>query len=54
VAEVLVENHPTPMKRIGMRDSFAESGPYLEIVKKYGMSSDHIAHAVEEVIARKR
>ena len=53
VAEVLVENDPVPMKRIGMRDSFAESGPYLEIVKKYGMSADHIAAAVEEVIARK-
>jgi len=53
VAEVLVENNPVPMKRIGMRDSFAESGPYLEIVKKYGMSADHIAAAVEEVIARK-
>jgi len=53
VAEVLVENYPVPMKRIGMRDSFAESGPYLEIVKKYGMSAEHIAAAVEEVIARK-
>jgi transketolase len=53
VAEVLVENNPVPMKRIGMRDSFAESGPYLDIVKKYGMSADHIAAAVEEVFARK-
>ena len=53
VAEVLVENHPIPMKRVGMRDSFAESGPYLEIVKKYGMSAEHIAAAVEEVVARK-
>jgi transketolase len=53
VAEVLVENYPVPMKRIAMRDSFAESGPYLEIVKKYGMSAEHIADAVEEVIARK-
>jgi len=53
VAEVLVENDPVPMKRIGMRDSFAESGPYLEIVKKYGMSAEHIAAAVEEVLARK-
>ncbi|MGD8969369.1 MAG: transketolase C-terminal domain-containing protein [Anaerolineae bacterium] len=53
VAEVVVENHPVPMKRIAMHDGFAESGPYLEIVKKYGMSADHIADAVEEVIARK-
>jgi transketolase len=52
VAEVLVENCLVPMRRIGMCDSFAESGPYLEIVKKYGMSAEHIAVAVEEVIAR--
>jgi transketolase len=53
VAEVLVENYPIPMKRIAMRNSFAESGPYLEIVKKYGMSAEHIADAVREVVARK-
>ena len=53
VAEVLVENYPIPMRRIGMHDGFAESGPYLEIVKKYGMSAQHIADAVEGVVARK-
>jgi len=53
VAEVLVENLPIPMKRIGVRDTFAESGPYLELLKRYGLSSEHIAGAVEEVIKRK-
>jgi transketolase len=53
VAELLVENHPVPMKRIGMGDGYAESGPYPEILRKYGMSAAHIAAAVEEVIARK-
>jgi transketolase len=53
VAEVLVENHPIPMKRIGIRDTFAESGPYLELLKKYGLSAEHITAAVEEVVARK-
>lgn len=53
VAEVLVEHCPVPMKRIGMPNCFAESGPYLEIVKKYGMSAGHIAAAVKEVIRRK-
>jgi len=53
VAEVLVENYPIPMKRIGVRDTFAESGPYHEVIKKYGVSAEHIAQAVEEVIARK-
>ena len=53
VAEVLVENNPIPMKRIGVRDTFAESGPYLDLLEKYGLSAKHIAAAVEEVIERK-
>ena len=53
VAEVLVENYPIPMQRIGMRDGFAESGPYSEVIAKYGMSAAHIAQAVEAVVARK-
>ena len=53
VAEVLVEHHPIPMKRIGVRDTFAESGPYLDLLEKYGLSASHIEAAVEEVIARK-
>jgi len=53
VAETLVENHPIPMKRIGVRDTFAESGPYLDLLEKYGLSARHIAAAVEDVIARK-
>jgi transketolase len=53
VAEVLVENHPIPMKRVGVRDVFAESGPYLELLKKYGLSAEHIVAAVEDVLGRK-
>ena len=53
VAEVLVENNPIPMKRIGVRDTFAESGPYLDLLEKYGLSARHIEAAVEEVIERK-
>jgi transketolase len=53
VAEVLVENCPVPMRRIGVRDTFAESGPYLALLDKYGLSARHIAGAVREVVARK-
>ena len=53
VAEVLVENHPIPMQRIGVRDIFTESGPYLALLDKYGMSARHIAEAVQQVVARK-
>jgi transketolase len=53
VAEVLVENLPIPMKRIGVRDTFAESGPYPALLDKYGLSTPHIVAAVREVVARK-
>jgi transketolase len=53
VAEVLVENNPIPMKRIGVRDTFAESGPYLDLLDKYGLSARHIEAAVEDAMARK-
>ena len=53
VAEVLGEHRPTPMQRVGVRDTFAESGPYLDLLDRYGMSARHIAAAVEEVLKRK-
>jgi transketolase len=54
VAEVLVENCPIPMQRIGVGDTFAESGPYLAVIEKYGLTSPHIVRAVQKVIARKK
>lgn len=53
VAELLVENHPIPMQRIGVRDTFAESGPYMEVIRKYGLTFEFIEEAVRKVAARK-
>ena len=53
VAALLVENLPLPMQRIGVQDTFAESGPYLDLLDKYGLSAPHIAAAAESVISRK-
>ena len=53
VAELLVENYPVPMKRIGVRDTFAESGPYLEVIEKYGLTSPHIIKAAKDVMGRR-
>ena len=52
MAEVLVENVLIPMKRVGVQDTFAESGPYLALLDKYGLSVPHIADAVREVVTR--
>jgi transketolase len=54
VAELLVENLPIPMKRIGVRDTFAESGPYLQLLDKYELSARHIVNAVNDVLGRKQ
>ena len=53
VAELLGENLPTPMQRVGIRDTFAESGPYLEVIDKYGLTYPHIMDAVRKVLKRK-
>jgi transketolase len=48
-----VEIRPIAAKRVGVRDTFAESGPYLELIDKYGLSARHIVAAAEEVLKRK-
>lgn len=53
VAEVLVENHPVPMVRVGIRDVFGESGKPDELMEKFGLTPAHIAAAAREAIGRK-
>jgi len=54
VAEVLAENFPVPMERVGMPDSFGESGKPEELLEKYGMSVKKIKESVKTVIKRKK
>jgi hypothetical protein len=53
VAELLVEKYPIPMKRVGVGNTFAESGPYLDVIDKYGLTVRHIVQAVHAVLRRK-
>lgn len=53
VAETLAENFPVPMERIGMPDTFGESGKPEELLEKYGMSVKKIKEAVKSVLKRK-
>jgi transketolase len=39
VAEALSENCPTKMLRIGVHDTFGESGPAVELLKKYELDA---------------
>lgn len=50
VAEMLVENLPTPMIRVGMNDRFGESGAPNELLKHFGLTSDHIAMTAHSLL----
>ncbi|ADL08437.1 transketolase family protein [Thermosediminibacter oceani] len=49
VAEVLAEEKPTPMKRIGLRDVFGQSGRPEELMKVYGLTAEDIAKAARSL-----
>lgn len=53
IAECLADVCPTPLERVGLKDTFAECGPYLDLLDKYGMSVDAIASAVRRALKRK-
>ncbi len=50
VSEVLSEKCPTKIKRVGMMDTYGSSGKALEVAAYYGISAEHIAKAVKEII----
>jgi transketolase len=53
VAEVLGERCPVPLKRIGIRDVFGESGKPEELLIKYSLTAADIIQAAQKVIERK-
>ena len=53
VAELLVENCPVPMARVGVADKFGESGLPDELLEKYGLTAANIAAQAKAVIAKK-
>lgn len=54
IAEVLAENAPTPMVRVGLQDTFGESGRPAELLEKYGLTSEALVKSVHEVLGKKR
>lgn len=48
VCDVLSEKQPTQVMKIGINDTFGESGPAVELVKKYGLDADSIYAKIKE------
>ena len=48
VCSCLSEKKPTPVKRIGVNDVFGYSGPANDLLKEFGLSSEHIVEVAKE------
>jgi transketolase len=53
VAELLSEQLPTQLKRIGMNDHFGESGTPEELLEHFGLTAKHITFAAHELLHKK-
>ena len=55
VAEVLAySGSGVPTEFVGIQDTFTESAPYKELLKKYGVDADGVLVGIEKVLARKK
>ena len=53
VAQVITQELLVPQEFVAVNDTFGESGTPMELMKKYGIDTEHIVAAVEKVIKRK-
>lgn len=53
VAEVLGEELPTPMVRVGTQDTYGESGTLDALLTKYGLMPSDLSQAVRQVLSKK-
>ncbi len=53
VAEVLCENIPVPLIRVGIEDKFGKSGVPAALLKEYGLTAENIAEKAKLAIKRK-
>jgi len=53
VSEYTVSSRPIPIEKVGVKDTFGESGWPDEILRKYGLTANDIAISARQVLARK-
>lgn len=51
VAEVVSESYPVRVSRVGVKDTFGESGEHLELMAKYGLSANDIVQRARVLVA---
>lgn len=54
VAEVLCEECPAPLVRVGMKDTYGHSGTVPALLEAYGLTAADVVNAAKEALAKKR
>ena len=54
VSEVVTEKYPVPVLKVGINDTFGESGKPDELLKAYNLTAEDIVNKVKEAITLKR
>ena len=54
VLEVLSDEYPVHLKRVGVLDTFGESGKPKDLLKKYKLTADEIVNQTKEVLKLKK
>ena len=54
VAEVVGGEYPVPVVRVGVKDTFGESGKPDQLLKAYGLTSEEAVKAAKKAISLKR
>jgi transketolase len=53
VCELLSENHPTRVVRVGVHDRFGQSGPGMKLLAEYGLDGAGMVAAIKKALAGK-
>jgi len=53
VAELLSGEYPVPVKRIGVNDTYGESGPQRELLRKHGLVAESIGETLKRIVRGK-
>lgn len=54
VAEVVAEEYPVPVLRVGVEDTFGKSGPALELLEIFGLNAQNIVAKAKRAIELKK
>lgn len=52
LTELFAEERPVPLRRVGLKDRFGESGKPAELFEKFGLTPENIAKNAEEVVKK--